>query len=276
MPYRPFEYWSRLHERDDLSAVGQSALPPALNRWLYRALERNVRSFLGRHGLTKPFPDRALDIGAGSGYWVNVWHRSGAGRVDGADLIPSVVARLTERFGFGGTFFVADISRPGELPDRPYPFVSCMNVLLHLTDDAAFDDALRGIAGLVEPGGVLLLAEPALTGGGQSAGFDPERHSRARNLAAYRDPLEAAGLELVDVAAATVLANNPIEAGSPRAYRRYVRWWSFVAGRTKRRPGSARWIGPLIETADRIAMRTGAAPSTKLILFRRPLDATPG
>ena len=53
MPYSPIDYWTRLHARDDLSAVGQSSLPPGLNRWLYRALERNVGSFLWRHGLSR-------------------------------------------------------------------------------------------------------------------------------------------------------------------------------------------------------------------------------
>src|SRR5947208_14719259 len=135
MPYTPIEYWSRLHERDDLSAVGQSGLPAALNRWLYRVLERNVRTFLRRHGLMHPFPDSAFDVGAGNGFWVSVWRRCGATRVDGCDLVPDAVGRLTERFGESGAFVVADISDPGQLPGGRYPFVSCMNVLLHVTDD---------------------------------------------------------------------------------------------------------------------------------------------
>jgi SAM-dependent methyltransferase len=270
MPYTPIDYWSRLHERDDLSSVGQSGLPAGLNRWLYRVLERNVRSFLRRHGLMRPFPQSAFDVGAGIGFWVDVWHRCGASKVDGCDLVPDAVVRLNDRYGAGGAFVIADVSLPGQLPDRRYPFVSCMNVLLHITDDAAFDRALVAIADLVAPGGVLLLAEPIVGEATTLPAYDPERHSRARHLEAYAGPFTGAGLELVDHAAATVLANNPIEAGSPGAYRRYVRWWRFVAGRAKRNPASARWLGPLIDVADRIAMPTGAAPSTKLVLFRRP------
>lgn len=270
MPYTPIDYWARLHERDDLSAVGQSGLPPAINRWLYRALERNVEAFLRRNGLTRPFPDPVFDAGAGIGFWVNAWHRRGATRVDGCDLVPDAVTRLNERFGSGGAFVVADVSDAGQLPDRAYPFVSCMNVLLHVTDDRAFEEALRAIAGLVASRGALLITDPIVGEGTTLPPYDPERHSRARHLADYRGPLEAAGLEMVALAPATVLANNPIEAGSPAAYRRYVRWWKFVAGRTKRNPASARWIGPLVDVADRLAMRTGAAPSSKLLLLRRP------
>jgi 2-polyprenyl-3-methyl-5-hydroxy-6-metoxy-1,4-benzoquinol methylase len=270
VPYDPAAYWAELHKRDDLSAVGQSGLPVELNRWLYRALRRNVRSFLARHGLTRPFPDRAFDVGAGLGFWVRTWHDLGAVTVDGCDLVPAAIERLNERYGAGGEFVVADITRADQLPARQYPFVSCLNVLLHVTDPGPFDAALAAIAGLVEPGGTLILAEPIVAETTVLPPYDPERHSRARHLATYRDPLVAAGLELVEVAAATVLANNPIEAGSPAAYSRYVRWWKFVGGRTKRNPRSSRWIGPLVDTADRLAMRTGAAPSTKLLLFRRP------
>ncbi len=273
MPYTPIDYWARLHERDDLSAVGQSGLPASMNRWLYRALERNVGAFLRRHGLTRPFPERVFDVGAGIGFWVNAWHRRGATRVDGCDLVPDAVIRLNERFGSGGEFVVADIGDPAQLPERRYPLVSCMNVLLHVTDDVAFAAALAGIAGLVEPGGALLITDPIVGEETTLAAYDPERHSRVRHLADYTGPLEAAGLVLVELAPATVLANNPIEAGSPAAYRRYVRWWKFVAGRTKRNPRSAAWIGPLVDTADRVAMRTGAGPSSKLLLLRRPADA---
>ena len=45
MPYSATDYWSNLHTRDDLSAVGQSGLPPAINVWLYRILARNLRGF---------------------------------------------------------------------------------------------------------------------------------------------------------------------------------------------------------------------------------------
>jgi SAM-dependent methyltransferase len=274
MPYKPLDYWARLHERDDLSAVGQSGLPPALNRWLYRALERNVGAFLRRNGLTKPLPDPVFDVGAGIGFWVDAWHRRGASRVDGCDLVPDAVARLRERYGATGEFVVADISDASQLPDRRYPLVSCMNVLLHVTDDGAFAAALGAIAGLVAPGGSLLIADPIVGEQTTLPPYDPERHSRARHLADYLGPLEAAGLRLVELAPATVLANNPIEAGSPAAYRRYVRWWKFVAGRTKRNPRSAAWVGPLVDVADRLAMRTGAGPSSKLLLLRRPPEVS--
>jgi hypothetical protein len=146
-----------------------------------------------------------------------------------------------------------------------------MNVLLHLTDDPAFGRALANIAALVAPGGRLLLVEPILLDATYERPVTATQTSRARSLAAYRDPLLAAGLELVDLRGAMAMANNPIEAGSRAAYDRYLRWWRWVAQRAKSSPRSIRWLGPLMLALDRVALAAGAAPSSKIVVFRRPL-----
>ncbi len=275
MPYAPGEYWRDLHRRDDLSAVGQSALPASINGWLYRTLERNLARFLRRHGLGDP-PAAVFDVGAGTGYWVGWWLARGAGRVDGCDLVGEAVERLDARFGpSGGRFVRADITVPGALGTETYPMVTCQNVLLHVTEDGAFERAIAGIAGLVAPGGALVLTEPILFDASYARPYDPEKHSRARPLAAYRDPLERAGLLLEAVEGATALGNNPIEAGSPRSMRRFTRWWRLVARRTKARPSEAAWIGRVIYHLDPTVLRAGAAPSSKFALFRRPTADAP-
>ncbi len=271
MAYDPRGHWSRMHARGDLSSVGQSGLPADLNTWLYRALERRVRWFVRRHhaidGVMSVF-----DIGAGTGYWVRVWHDLGVPRVDGCDLVPAAVDRLEGEFGAHGDRFVAaDIGAPDAgLPAGSYGLVSVMNVLLHLTDDEAFRRALASIATLVAPGGRLILVEPILLDPTYERPVKETQTSRARTLAAYRDPLLAAGLELVELRGAVAMANNPIEAGSRAAYDRYVRWWRWVARRAKTSPGSIRWLGPPMLALDRLALAAGATPSSKIVLLRRP------
>ena len=271
MSYDPSDHWSKLHARGDLSSVGQSGLPADLNAWLYRALERRVRWFIKRHRVIDPY-HAVFDVGAGTGYWVRVWHDLGVFRVDGCDLVPEAAERLNETFGDQGDLFVAaDIGAPEPgLLAGPYDVVSVMNVLLHITDDASFERALGNVASLVGPGGRLLLVEPILLEASYERPPKEGATSRARRLAAYRDPLIAAGLELVDVTGAVAMANNPIEAGSRGAFDRYVRWWKWVAKRAKTSPGSIRWLGPLMLTLDRVALALGAAPSSKIALFARP------
>jgi SAM-dependent methyltransferase len=271
MGYDPRSHWTRLHDRNDLSAVGQSGLSADLNHWLYRALEGRVRRYL-RDRRVLDGVTRAFDVGAGTGYWVRVWHDMGVPTVDGCDLVEAAAAALDARFGERGDRFVAsDIGAPDAgLPEGPYGFVSVMNVLLHLVDDEPFERALANVAALVGPGGHLLLVEPILFDASFERPRTPEQASRARSLARYRDPLLAAGLELVDVRGAVALANNPIEAGSRAAYRRYARSWRWVTRWAKRSRRATRLLGPALVAADRLAVGTGAAPSSKLALFRRP------
>lgn len=271
MPYEAKEYWSQLHDRGDLSSVGQSALSPALNAWIYRALEHRVRWFIRRHRVLDSVT-AAFDVGAGTGYWTRRWHDLGVTRVDGCDLVPAAVERLTTAFGpRGDRFIAADIGAP-DFPDpvEGYGLVSVMNVLLHITDDNAFRVALGNVASLVDRGGSLLLVEPILLDPSYERVPTQAQTSRARTLAAYREPLEAAGLKLVDVRAAQAMANNPIEAGSRAAYARYSRWWRWVARQSRESPERVTWIGPLMLALDRVALTGGAAPSSKMALFRRP------
>lgn len=274
MAYDPRDHWSRLHARGDLSGVGQSGLPADLNGWLYRALERRIRWFVRRHNVLEGV-EGIFDVGAGTGYWVRVWHDLGASRVDGCDLVPAAVERLNAEFrGRGDRFVASDIgaAAPG-LPADPYGFVSVINVLLHITDGGAFARALANVAALVAPGGALLLVEPILLDATYERPANETQTSRARSLAAYRDPLLTAGLELVELRGAVAMANNPIEAGSRAAYDRYLRWWRWVAKRAKTSPGSIRWLGPIMLALDRLALARGAAPSSKIVLFRRATAA---
>jgi SAM-dependent methyltransferase len=272
MSYKAIDYWSELHGRDDLSAVGQSALPTELNRWLYRILARNLRAFIRRHVLVSPPPARLFDVGSGTGQWIPFWRSLGVPRIDGCDLVPAAVERLNQRFGDSGTFVVVELGDSGAAfpADQRYPLVTVFNVLLHVTDDERFVRALGQIADVVEPGGALLLVEPILRDPSYARPFVPTVASRARPLDDYTGPLIGAGLEQVALVAAMGLANNPIEAGSPAAFRRYQRLWGWVARRTKRSHASARWIGPLLAIGDRIALAAGSAPTSKIALFRRP------
>jgi hypothetical protein len=150
---------------------------------------------------------------------------------------------------------------------------TCVDVLLHVTHDEPFHRSLANVSAMVAPGSYLLLAEPILMTTTVELPYDPERHSRARVLASYVSPLVAFGLELVTVEHGCVLANNPIEAGSEKAMARYRSWWNWMARRSKAKPRSARWLGPVVYALDWVAMRTPAARTTKFALLRRPAGA---
>ena len=96
--YDPQEYWTTLHRDASLRAVGQSGLPADLNVWLYRIGRRNVRAFMRRQGLADLTGLSVLDIGSGTGFWIDVWRSMGAGAIDGVELVPAAVERLRQHF----------------------------------------------------------------------------------------------------------------------------------------------------------------------------------
>lgn len=184
MGYSYKDYWAQLHQREDLSSVGQSTLPGGLNKWIYRSIRLNMRRFVKRHGLTST-GGRMLEVGVGTGYWLDFWEQHGW-QVDGCDLVPLAVERLRAARP-SSHFWVADVgSEDGVLagaPDAPvggYDLVTVTSVLLHVTDDEAFARALRNVAAAVRPGGHLLLVEPILTHTKKAAPYSPKNASRAR------------------------------------------------------------------------------------------------
>src|SRR3954451_18682866 len=251
MDYDYRSYWKGLHRRGGLSSVGQSALSDRLNSWLYRTRRRNLRRFARAHRLDG---GRLLEVGVGTGYWIPFWEELGF-QVDGCDLVAEAVEAVQHEHP-EGRFWRADLtSRDGianpsdDVPHRGYDVVTAIDVLLHVTDDADFQQALENLGDMVRPVGHLLLAEPALTQTRNRPPYHPKYASRARLLQAYRRPLRDLGFRYVAAAPTTVLGNNPIEASTPRRLRAYRRWWSLVRS-TDAHPWRLHLIGPVMYAAD--------------------------
>jgi SAM-dependent methyltransferase len=268
--YQPKAYWRALHERGDLSAVGQSGLPATLNRWLYRSWARSVTRLAVRAGLPRA-GTRMYEVGAGSGYWVDHWRNLGVTSIDGCDLSEIAVEALNRRYADVGRFVAADITELDPIAIGSYDLVDCHNVLLHITDESRFDQALENIGRLVAPGGSLVLAEPILFDASFERPFNATMSSRARPLARYVDGLVATGLSLDVVGPYAVMANNPFEGSSRRWFRFWRASWIAVVALCRILPANAYWVGPMLYGLDTVLLRTHAAPSGKLALFRRPL-----
>jgi SAM-dependent methyltransferase len=250
------DHWRALHRRRDLSGVGQSGLPAAMNRWLYRAQERQVERLVDDLHL---IPSDVYEIGVGTGYWVNFWRRYGA-EVRGCDFVPEAVERL------GAGFERLDIT--ADRPATAHHWVWIANVLLHVLDDEGFAAALENVAAGVDRGGYLVMLEPL-----QVASFRPragDLDSRARPVDAYVKPLVDAGLELIELRPATALTSDPIEGSSRLQYR--ARWaiWRALKGPARVWPILGGPIGFLAYLLDPVALRLIGGSSSKLLVMSRP------
>lgn len=252
------DYWNDLNRRGDLSGVGQSGLPPSMNRWLYKAKLRRVGEYIGRSSLQ---PRRVYDVGAGIGFWSSYWRSLGAD-VAGCDFAPEAVRRLQNI----GAFELLDIS--DKTPGGTYDLVWVADVLLHILDEARFRRALSHLAATVEPGGHLVMIEPI-----QVAKFrtiPQDGHSLARSVDAYVGPLESAGLKLVDLIPLIAVANNPIEASSRVRFWLWMAAWQLLKAPTRISPRFGSLMGRLAYLLDPIVLRLFGGVSSKLLVLRRP------
>src|ERR1043166_8271428 len=119
-----------------------------------------------REGSAAPFPPdstrpwagrEVLDVGSGTGFYVDRWLRLGA-RVTGLDLTEIAVAELSRAFP-AARFLRADIGASLDgVPLAPgwFDAVSAFDVLFHIVDDAQYARAFENIPSLLRPGGWFL------------------------------------------------------------------------------------------------------------------------
>jgi 2-polyprenyl-6-hydroxyphenyl methylase/3-demethylubiquinone-9 3-methyltransferase len=101
----------------------------------------------------------ALDVGCGAGLLAEPLARLGA-TVTGIDATPEVIAVArahAEAMGFAIDYRAGDVQQL----DGKFDLVTCMEVIEHVADPAAF---LKALAERLAPGGLLILSTPNATG----------------------------------------------------------------------------------------------------------------
>lgn len=269
MAVEPRDYWERrLGERYALDGVGVVRLGPGYNRWAYRvrraAFRRAVRPLLA----ARP-PRRVLDAGSGTGFYVELWRRLGAGEIVATDLTETAVAGLRRRHP-GTRVARLDLgadwaTEPSGLEPASFDYVSAMDVLFHVLDTDRYRRAFRNLADLLRPGGYLVFSEDMVR---------PRRHRRGvRRIKATRTAPETrrawreAGLELVSRRPLFVLMNYPTDARSPALGR----WWRLLRAAIEGRPRLGAAVGAALYPVERaLVARARSSPSTELVVCRRP------
>lgn len=269
-PFDNREYWeSRLRQHYSLAGVGYFGLGRRYNEWMYRVRADVFDRVVGQLPVARdPLPvtgwhgAEVLDVGAGTGFYVNRWQRLGA-RVTGLDLTDIAVDELSR--GFPAARFVrADIGQPLDatlLSPASFDAASAMDVLFHIVDDAEYARAFVNIAGLLRPGGWFLWSDNFLR-------HPTERitHQVSRTLEESTRAVEAAGLEVIDRVPMFVLMNYPADTTSKLAR---VAWKAMVAPVLLGEPVG--WaLGALLYPFEKALVRAKReSPSTELMVCRK-------
>jgi SAM-dependent methyltransferase len=262
LEYVPESFWEERYSRIDLSRSGHRDLPETYNRWLYRRKQAVLRRGLARIGFA-PRGKRVLEIGAGTGAYVDFWKGLGVEHLTGLDISQAAVGHVRERHP-EFSFLHRDITRPALRSDcgGDFDLATALDVLYHVVDDARLQAALANVADVLRPGGVLAIHDQFLHRPSEDHGY-----IRWRSLSDWHRLLLSAGFEVVSRAPIFYGMVQPNDCASTRAAERMAGLWSRLSPWIQRAPGL---LGVTLYALDSVLgtfVREG--PSMELLLARR-------
>ena len=223
--------------------------------WAFR------RAVTEAHGGPPPPSLRVLDIGSGTGFYIDAWRRLGVRDVVASDLTATAVQQLAERYASTCVHQI-DVSAPEiRVPEAPFDAVSIMDVLFHVVDDDRYAAALDNIASLLKPRGMVILTEnlvPSRVDG---------RHQVHRSRDEIRRALAQSGLQPIAERPMFCLMNAPVASSS----RLLSAWWDCLI-RIVRQNEMLGWVAgaALFPLEVTLLRSTSWAPSSKILICRRP------
>jgi SAM-dependent methyltransferase len=255
------KYWQhRLEHATELADVGYAGLGQPFNAWMYRVRRHVFRRAVAPH---RRQIRSALDIGSGSGFYIEQWRALGTPEVRGCDIAPAAVKRLQAAYP-GVAFSVIDIG--DQPPDLRVDAVSAFDVTFHIVDDNRFERALRNVFTLLRPGGLFIFSDNFVHG--------PElrrEHHVSRRASQIDAAVTDAGFEIVARHPSFVLMNEPVDGRCTL----HARAWSRLTRTLARRPVLGHVLGASLYPVELAALRLAGddGPSTEVMVCRRPLAA---
>jgi 2-polyprenyl-3-methyl-5-hydroxy-6-metoxy-1,4-benzoquinol methylase len=227
-------YWNgRMCQHWGPEAAGSVPLGRQFNTWRYRVRRVVFRRLVRR--LALPLGTLSvLDIGCGTGFYLEQWQALGVASMAGLDISDWAVKQLARTYP-KAAFYRANIGgMDSPLPVQAFDVISAIDVLVHLVDDAAYMRAIENLRRSLKPGGYLLYSDAFFHGPDQQAGD----YWRGRSLAAVTAAMDASGFEIVSRVPMSVLMSPPTDT---RHRQRNERIWNMAMTPVLRH----QWVGGL-------------------------------
>lgn len=205
MTFDPKSYWeNRLSSDFSLRGVGDIRLPASYNKYLYTiradAFDRAIRKIdvdlVGAN---------VLDIGSGTGFYIDLWQKRKVAPLQGCDLTAIATQELSKKFPTA-TFCCWDAGSDS-LPFQRESFdiISAFDVFFHIVDDTRFEKAITNVSSLLKPGGVFIYSDNLMR--------DKEirmRHLAFRKRETIIQAADKAGLKLRTTLPMFFIMNTPV------------------------------------------------------------------
>jgi len=259
--FEPREYWEkRLTENYDLHGVGLIEWGPYFNRWLYRIRRYG---FLKHLGAEQDWNGKeVLDVGSGTGFYLECWQELGVENIHGMDLTEIAVQSLRIKYPkfpiYQGNIGDSEIEEKADYFDA----ISCMDVLFHIIDDQQYEQAIQHIYNMLKPGGYFVFSDSLLHGQRINC-----RHIVHRSLEEVQSVLKHAGFEKIHRSPMFVCMNAPDDS-----HNLLLRaWWWGLYQLIARSHIAGGVIGCLLYPIEKMLVSLmKESPSTEFLICRKP------
>lgn len=223
---------------EDWMTIGPVACEPEV-RFHYNATENSIIGLLAK---LHPFPPmrkvwssmqsraawRVLDIGSATGHWIDFYRDVyRAAHITGVELTPRMATYLRQKYNGTVDIIEADIAdQPPAI--EPVEIISAIGVMFHITDDDRWQKAIRNLASVLKPGGLMLVGGEfgtetkdvqfhktdqfaSWTEHDTTAGPPKLVNKRVRSLEAWSSAASTHGLTIVDLVRTAI----PAEVRTP-------------------------------------------------------------
>jgi SAM-dependent methyltransferase len=250
-----------------LGVVGHRALGREYNAYIYRRRAEAIDGWLSASPINSRTA-RVLDVGAGSGFYLDYWRRHGVADVTGVDVSPDAVTGLAARFP-EYRMLCADVTIPEAFNSvqGQFDLITLFDVLYHITRDAEAEAALRVLSSRLAPNGRLLVFDHVMR-----RDYSLRRHVRFRGEASYARMLRAAQLEIVERIPLFAVLEPPLFGVAPvdivvsGAYRAAGLLWRAI-------PQLGKIAGAATFHMDALLRRSGVIPPNHELLVMRRVAA---
>jgi SAM-dependent methyltransferase len=257
------DYWeNRLRKCPGLHGVGYLGMGTGYNQWLYKVRRtvfvRKVKSLNLRLATMN-----ILDIGSGTGFYIDRWEELGAKSITGLDLTSVAVERLRKRYP-AHRICQLDIGEDlNEIKLGAFDIVSAFDVLFHVVDDEKYKKALENIYAALRPGGFFVFSEFFL----HSESLKIAIHVMARSREKIEGLLSDIGFIICDRAPMFVVMNYPIDSRS----KLLQRLWKIMARVVSIHNCFGFTIGAVLYPIEQLcAFLRKETPTTKMMVCRKP------
>jgi SAM-dependent methyltransferase len=262
-PFDTKDYWEkRFATSTDLSTVGYAGLGKPFNQWMYR-LRRRVFLRTVTPLAAKENLHVVLDVGSGSGFYIDRWHELQIGDIRACDITDVAVDRLRVKYPQHEVTVLDVGSESDNLPAWQVDAISAFDITFHIVSDTRLAQAFVNMFGLLRPGGLLIFTDNFV-----QSSIKRTDHHVSRTKATLEEAVHAAGFEIVSRKPAFFFMNQPVDTDNTL----HQRSWAMMTSTLKRWPTTGHLFGPLLFPIDLTLVKLlSEGPSTEIMVCRKPV-----